>query len=95
MSELHTDCRTEEGITVGLIDSLITIGRILVNRECFHESVQQALKDFRADDDMKRLMDIGDFSSAKDYIEDQKKTIATLTQVLRFVTQKLKEFGGV
>ena len=33
MSQVHTDCRTEAGVTVGLIDALITICRVLAKRD--------------------------------------------------------------
>lgn len=33
MAECFTDCRSEEGITVGLIDSIITATRVLSSRD--------------------------------------------------------------
>lgn len=38
MKKTKTDCRTEEGITVGLIDSLITISRVLRQRLKMHHN---------------------------------------------------------
>ncbi len=51
-----TDCREEEGITVGLIDAIISIARILAKRDFTHPAVQEALKDLADDEDMARIM---------------------------------------
>jgi hypothetical protein len=48
----ETDCRSEEGITVGLIDSLISISRILSKRDMSSGAVQEALKDLHNDEDV-------------------------------------------
>lgn len=50
MTEAATDCRSEDGITVGLIDSLIAIGRVLADRDFTNPAVQEALKDFAQDE---------------------------------------------
>lgn len=54
-----TDCRSEVGITVGLIDGLIAIGRILRQRELSHPEVAEALKDLAGDEDIDFLLAIG------------------------------------
>lgn len=59
MEEVITDCRTEEGKTVGLIDSIIFIARILSERDLSTETVQSALKDFRNDEDVKKIFQRG------------------------------------
>lgn len=46
-----TDCRSEEGITVGLIDSIISICRVLHTRDFDTPQVQEALKDLGSDFD--------------------------------------------
>lgn len=49
------DCRTEEGITIGLIDSIISISRVLNKRlqnKDQSEQINEALKDLRADKDL-------------------------------------------
>lgn len=51
MADTHTDCRDEVGITVGLIDGVISIMRILVTRDLTDPEVQQALQDLRDDED--------------------------------------------
>lgn len=48
----ETDCRSEEGVTVGLIDSLISISRILSKRDMSSGAVQEALKDLHKDEDV-------------------------------------------
>jgi hypothetical protein len=53
MTETVTDCRTEEGVTVGLIDSLITICRILRRRDLSSPAIQEALKDLAQDEDLR------------------------------------------
>lgn len=53
----ETDCREEDGITVGLIDSLISIARVLVKRDFKSESVQEALKDLRSDKDVAKILE--------------------------------------
>lgn len=55
--ETTTDCRTEVGITVGLIDSLISISRILKNRiDTTDEDILGALADLRDDEDLKKIL---------------------------------------
>jgi len=54
--ETQTDCKTEEGITVGLIDSLISISRILAKRDLSGQETQEALKDFDEDSDVKIVL---------------------------------------
>jgi len=54
---MTTDCRSTEGVTVGLIDALISISRILAKRDLSPEVVQEALKDLRSDEDVAFLME--------------------------------------
>lgn len=54
--ETHTDCRTDEGITVGLIDAVINLARVLRTREWDHIEIQEALKDLRQDEDVAALL---------------------------------------
>lgn len=51
MADTHTDCRDEVGITVGLIDGVISIMRILVTRDLSDPEVKEALQDLRDDED--------------------------------------------
>ncbi len=51
-----TDCCTPEGIAVGLVDSLITISRVLMTMDLTHPAVQEALKDFGTDDGIQAII---------------------------------------
>jgi hypothetical protein len=55
MNELRdahsTDCRSDEGITVGLVDSILTAAHLLASRDLTPPAVQAALRDLRADAD--------------------------------------------
>jgi len=44
-----TECRTPDGITVGLIDSINTVSQLLVVRDLSAPEVVEALKDLKAD----------------------------------------------
>jgi hypothetical protein len=54
--ETSTDCRSEAGITVGLIDGIITNCRVLASREMQSREIFEALYDLAHDEDVKRLM---------------------------------------
>lgn len=56
MAETHTSCRSETGITVGLIDSMIAISRVLANRDMSSQEVKEALKDLKDDPDINKIM---------------------------------------
>jgi hypothetical protein len=56
MAETHTDCRSEEGITVGLIDSLIVTARVLAKRDLLSPAIIEALRDLASDEDVERIM---------------------------------------
>lgn len=56
MTITQTNCRTEVGVTVGLIDSIITAARVLSAREKSSVEVQEALKDLRSDEDVVNLI---------------------------------------
>jgi hypothetical protein len=55
-AETHTDCRSETGITVGLIDAVITIVHLLAERDLSSPEVQEALKDLRQDEDLRKVL---------------------------------------
>lgn len=50
MSE-QQNCRSEEGITVGLVDALISILRVLAMRDLSAPNAQEALADLFEDSD--------------------------------------------
>ena len=51
-----TDCRTPDGITVNLIDSVITICRLLRDRSIEAPAVRDAVSDLRSDPDVRAVM---------------------------------------
>jgi hypothetical protein len=51
-----TDCRTDIGVTVGLIDGIIAMCRILANSDLASYEVQEALKDLRSDEDIELVL---------------------------------------
>lgn len=58
-----TDCRSEEGITIGLVDSLISICRILAKRDLEGFNVGQALCDLVSDEDFNFVIDKGNLTN--------------------------------
>ena len=56
--EQYTSCRSEEGITVGLIDALISIARILVVRDFTPSVVKEALLDLASDEDVAKVLSV-------------------------------------
>jgi len=55
-TEVSTDCRSEEGITVGLVDSLISICRVLAKRNLEGFNVGWALCDLISDEDFNTIL---------------------------------------
>ena len=55
----YTDCRSEEGVTTGLVDALISICRILSKRDLSPPAVVEALKDLRSDEDVHHVFQSG------------------------------------
>jgi len=54
------DCRSDEGITIGLVDSILTVARILARRDLLNSlSILDALSDLSSDEDLAYLMRIG------------------------------------
>ncbi|WP_288446507.1 hypothetical protein [uncultured Chryseobacterium sp.] len=54
------DCRSEEGITIGLIDSLISIARVLAKRDLDESrAIKEALKDLINDEDIDKIISHG------------------------------------
>jgi len=52
------DCRSEVGVTVGLVDGVIAICRVLASRDLSAPEVREALKDLRADEDLNILLSL-------------------------------------
>jgi hypothetical protein len=47
-----TDCRSGVGVTVGLIDGIIAMARVLRKSDLSSDEVKEALKDLRSDEDV-------------------------------------------
>lgn len=60
MGTTNTDCRSEVGVTVSLIDAMISIARVLVGRDMSSNEVQEALADLRDDEDIAAIVGKGD-----------------------------------
>ncbi len=55
-----TDCRSQEGVTVGLIDAVIAVARVLAPRlkdGGLAEPVREALRDLRQDEDVRAVVE--------------------------------------
>lgn len=64
------DCRSPEGITVGLIDALISISRILANRDLTPPGVQEALKDLAEDEDIAKVLYVANLTTMRKDINE-------------------------
>jgi hypothetical protein len=53
---ITVDCRSEEGITIGLLDTIMTCCAVLKGRDLSHAQVAEALKDLRSDEALRALM---------------------------------------
>lgn len=78
----NSNCRSETGVTVMLIDSMIATARVLVERDWSPSEVQEALKDIRQDDDLHRIMNMGDLDSLRDVLDDKDRSIRALLLVI-------------
>lgn len=58
MSTCNSDCRDINGITIGLIDTIINSCRLLRNRDLKDGNIMEALKDLKNDEDFKYLIDV-------------------------------------
>lgn len=50
------DCRSEDGVTVGLVDAMISILRVLAPRDLSTTNVQEALADLTQDPDLRTVL---------------------------------------
>ncbi len=48
-------CRSDEGVTVGLIDGIIAVSRVVVRRDLTQPHVIEALRDLASDEDIASL----------------------------------------
>ena len=64
------DCRSPEGVTVGLIDAIISIARIVATRDLKNPDVQEALKDFAQDENVQEIIYAAAWASEKDDLNE-------------------------
>ncbi|MGH8575606.1 MAG: hypothetical protein ACREXJ_01545, partial [Gammaproteobacteria bacterium] len=60
MADRVLDCRSEDGITVGLLDTIITSAHVLAGHRLRSEPVREALADLAADPDVVNLLAAAD-----------------------------------
>lgn len=70
-----TDCRSDEGITVGLIDTIINSCRLLKQRSWSGTAILEALKDMAQDEDVKAVTSGGMFGELKAELQGAKKLL--------------------
>lgn len=97
-NETNTECKSYEGVTVGLIDSLMSIAKVIREREAqaehdgnYSEAVEQALEDLRQDDDMAWLMNWDAENGAsllKAALNDKKDENKLLRETIKALTRK-------
>lgn len=56
MTEEVQSCRSDEGVTVGLVDAMISILRVLAPRDLSTTNVQEALADLTEDPDLRTVL---------------------------------------
>ena len=56
MTQEVQNCRSEEGVTVGLVDAVISILRVLAPRDLSTTHVQEALADLTEDPDLRTVL---------------------------------------
>ena len=60
MAEHVVDCRSEDGVTIGLIDGIIAIARVLKHRNLSSPAVVEALEDLNTDEDISYILRMPD-----------------------------------
>lgn len=92
------DCRSTDGITVGLIDAIITTSRVLRDRPLSGVSVREALADLAGDEDVAHLLWIAELSAptlatqlldAKTELRRQIDLVDELRRQLEFALRRL------
>ena len=54
-----TDCRSETGVTVGLIDSLMSICHVLIERDLSPVEIREALSDLNSNEAVRQICEWG------------------------------------
>lgn len=56
MNHQTTDCRSAEGIAVGLVDGIIAMARVLAEMDLTGAAISEAIKDMQSDEDIKKIL---------------------------------------
>ena len=83
----NTDCRTEEGITVGLVDSIITICRVIKDRDLDLPEVKKALNDLYQDEDFNLFLN--------KIIKYEQELIFNKTENIKITQEELDEYNKI
>lgn len=86
------DCRSEIGVTVGLIDSIISVARVLRRRDFNATSIHEALLDLRSDEDVQFLLDRKSDSEQPEVREEFQNLKDVLYELLEAFSEFMIEF---
>lgn len=53
---ISSDCRTSDGVVIGLIDGIIAMCRVIASSDLSSMEIQEALKDLVNDEDLKIML---------------------------------------
>lgn len=60
MTDTHTDCRDSIGVTVGILDAIMVLCGLLIDRDLSDPAIKEALKDLKGNSGFKFLIEILD-----------------------------------
>jgi hypothetical protein len=63
------DCRSPEGVTIGLIDAILSVARIAAKRDLKNPAVQEALKDLAEDEDVHAVLNAALFARSAAWMD--------------------------
>lgn len=91
MPETPLDCRSTDGVTVGLIDAIITTARVLRDRPCRGVPVREALADLAQDEDMAWLLYVAELSAPTlgTQVAEARSEVLRLTALAHELRQQL------
>lgn len=91
--ETKTDCRSPEGITVGLIDGIIATARVIRERENQARHDGEYSEDLRQDDDIHWLMNWGGpegVTRLKELLKEKDGDVRLLSDTLNALLKNIK-----
>lgn len=90
----RTDCRTIDGVTVGLIDGLIATCGVLMQRDLTKHAVQAALADLRDDDKIRAIIAPSLVETVDELRSERDDADRRIARALKIAKQHI-EFGPV